>query len=93
MPDHCFGRCDGHHEMVGFRKDACVKRSEAAAGCVLVCRRPRRAAATGDNIVEHVAGVDDFEVAEATYRGSSSALTVGADHAAAAEEKPERSQQ
>ena len=48
---------------------------------------------TGDSIIEHVAGVDDFEVAEATYRGSSSALTVGADHAAAAEEKPERSQQ
>jgi hypothetical protein len=23
---------------------------------------------TGDSIVEHVAGVDDFEVAEATYR-------------------------
>ena len=25
---------------------------------------------TGDNIVEHVAGVDDFEVAEATYRAA-----------------------
>jgi hypothetical protein len=24
----------------------------------------------GDNIVEHVAGVDDFEVAEATYRAA-----------------------
>ena len=24
--------------------------------------------AAGDSIVEHVAGVDDFEVAEATYR-------------------------
>ena len=26
--------------------------------------------ATGDSIVEHVAGVDDFEVAEATYRAA-----------------------
>ena len=26
--------------------------------------------ATGDNIVEHVAGVDDLEVAEATYRAA-----------------------
>ncbi len=26
--------------------------------------------ATGDNIAEHVAGVDDFEVAEATYRAA-----------------------
>jgi hypothetical protein len=25
---------------------------------------------TGDNLVEHVAGVDDFEVAEATYRAA-----------------------
>jgi hypothetical protein len=25
---------------------------------------------TGDGIVEHVAGVDDFEVAEATYRAA-----------------------
>jgi hypothetical protein len=25
---------------------------------------------TGDRIVEHVAGVDDFEVAEATYRAA-----------------------
>src|SRR5438034_11717651 len=25
---------------------------------------------TGDSIVEHVAGVDDFEVAEATYRAA-----------------------
>jgi hypothetical protein len=26
--------------------------------------------AAGDSIVEHVAGVDDFEVAEATYRAA-----------------------
>jgi hypothetical protein len=26
---------------------------------------------TGDSIVEHVAGVDDFEVAEATYRAGA----------------------
>jgi hypothetical protein len=26
--------------------------------------------ATGDSIVEHVAGADDFEVAEATYRAA-----------------------
>jgi hypothetical protein len=26
---------------------------------------------TGDSIVEHVAGVDDFEVAEATYRAAA----------------------
>ena len=32
---------------------------------------------TGDSIVEHVAGVDDFEVAEATY------LAKGAHHPAA----------
>jgi len=25
---------------------------------------------TGDSIVEHIAGVDDFEVAEATYRAA-----------------------
>jgi hypothetical protein len=25
---------------------------------------------TGDSIVEHVAGMDDFEVAEATYRAA-----------------------
>jgi hypothetical protein len=25
---------------------------------------------TGDNLVEHVAGVDDFQVAEATYRAA-----------------------
>ena len=25
---------------------------------------------TGDSIIEHVAGVDDFEVAEATYRAA-----------------------
>jgi hypothetical protein len=25
---------------------------------------------TGDSLVEHVAGVDDFEVAEATYRAA-----------------------
>jgi hypothetical protein len=25
---------------------------------------------TGDSIVEHVAGVDDFEVSEATYRAA-----------------------
>jgi hypothetical protein len=25
---------------------------------------------TGDSIVEHVAGIDDFEVAEATYRAA-----------------------
>jgi hypothetical protein len=26
---------------------------------------------TGDSIVEHIAGVDDFEVAEATYRAAA----------------------
>ena len=26
--------------------------------------------ATGNSIVEHVAGVDDFEIAEATYRAA-----------------------
>jgi hypothetical protein len=26
--------------------------------------------ARGDNIIEHVAGIDDFEVAEATYRAA-----------------------
>jgi hypothetical protein len=26
---------------------------------------------TGDSIIEHVAGVDDFEVAEATYRAAA----------------------
>jgi hypothetical protein len=35
---------------------------------------------TGDSIVEHVAGVDDFEVAEATYRASRGALASGAHH-------------
>jgi hypothetical protein len=28
------------------------------------------ASTTGDSIVEHVAGVDDFEVAEVTYRAA-----------------------
>jgi hypothetical protein len=37
----------------------------------------------GNGIVEHVAGVDDFEVAEATYRGSRGALACGAHHPAA----------
>jgi hypothetical protein len=38
---------------------------------------------TGDSIVEHVAGVDDFEVAEATYLpGSRGALASGAHHPA-----------
>jgi hypothetical protein len=32
---------------------------------------------------EHVAGIDDFEVAEATYGGSPGALAGGPDHAAA----------
>jgi hypothetical protein len=32
---------------------------------------------TGDSIVEHVAGVDDFEVAEATLPGSRGALALG----------------
>jgi hypothetical protein len=36
----------------------------------------------GESIVEHFAGVDDFEVAEATYRGCG-ALASGPDHAAA----------
>jgi len=34
--------------------------------------------AAGDNIVEHVAGVDDFEVAGATY--SNRPLASGAHH-------------
>jgi hypothetical protein len=38
---------------------------------------------TGDSIVEHVAGVDDFEVAEATYRAAVARWPRGADHAAA----------
>jgi hypothetical protein len=38
---------------------------------------------TGTSIVEHVAGVDDFEVADATLPGSRGALAEGADHAAA----------
>jgi hypothetical protein len=25
---------------------------------------------TGDSIIEHIAGIDDFEVAEATYRAA-----------------------
>jgi hypothetical protein len=37
---------------------------------------------TGDSIVEHVAGVDDFEVAEATYRAAV-ALACGPHHPAA----------
>src|SRR5262249_55547228 len=32
--------------------------------------------ATGDNIVEHVAGVDEFEVAEATYRTAVARITL-----------------
>jgi len=39
--------------------------------------------AAGNSIVEHVAGVDDFEVAEATLPGGGRALAKGADHAAA----------
>jgi hypothetical protein len=35
----------------------------------------------GGSIVEHVAGVDDFEVAEVTYRAGRGALADGADHA------------
>jgi hypothetical protein len=38
---------------------------------------------TGDSIVEHVAGMDDFEVAEATLPGSRGALACGAHHPAA----------
>jgi hypothetical protein len=37
---------------------------------------------TGNSIVEHVALVDDFEVAEATYRG---ALAIGAHYGRAAD--------
>jgi hypothetical protein len=37
---------------------------------------------SGDSIVDHVAGVDDFEVA-GNLPGSSSALALGADHTAA----------
>jgi hypothetical protein len=33
---------------------------------------------TGDSIVEHVAGVDDFEVAEATYRAAVARWPAGA---------------
>ena len=32
---------------------------------------------TGDSIVEHVAGVDDFEVAQATYRAAVARWPVG----------------
>ena len=38
---------------------------------------------TGDSIVEHVAGVDDFEVAEATYQAAVARWAKRADHAAA----------
>jgi hypothetical protein len=38
---------------------------------------------TGDSIVEHVAGVDDFEVAEATYRAAVARQASGAQHPAA----------
>jgi hypothetical protein len=38
---------------------------------------------TGDSIVEHVAGIDDFEVAEATYLVSPGAMASGAHHPAA----------
>jgi hypothetical protein len=35
------------------------------------CRLPRgHLDDTGNSIIEHVAGVDDFEVAEATYRAA-----------------------
>jgi hypothetical protein len=37
----------------------------------------------GDSIVEHVAGVDDFEVAEATYRAAVARWLRAAHHAAA----------
>jgi hypothetical protein len=33
--------------------------------------------------IEHVAGVEDFEVAKAAYRGGRGALAKGADHSAA----------
>jgi hypothetical protein len=35
------------------------------------------------SIVEHVAGVDDFEVAEATYRAAVARWPGSADHSAA----------
>jgi hypothetical protein len=38
---------------------------------------------TGDSIVEHVAGVDDFEVAEATYRAAVVRWPWDAHHLAA----------
>jgi hypothetical protein len=37
---------------------------------------------TGDSIVEHVAGVDDFEVAEATYRAAVARWPAGAHYPA-----------
>jgi hypothetical protein len=36
---------------------------------------------TGDTIVEHVAGVDDFEVAEATYRAAVERRALPCDRA------------
>jgi len=57
MPDYGFGRCDGHHKMIDFR----LKKAPACACFTSHGRRRHRS-------IEHVAGVDDFEVAEATYR-------------------------
>jgi len=54
MPDYGFGRCDGHHKMIDFR----LKKAPA---CTCFTSHGLRR-------IEHVAGVDDFEVAEATYR-------------------------
>jgi hypothetical protein len=57
MPDYGFGRCDGDHKMIDFR----LKKAPACACFTSHGRRRHRS-------IEHVAGVDDFEVREATYR-------------------------
>ena len=56
MPDYGFGRCDGHHKTIDFR----LKKAPACACFTSHGRRRHRS-------IEHVAGVDDFEVAEATW--------------------------
>jgi hypothetical protein len=69
MPDCGFGRCDGHHKMIDFRlkkkhRLALVSPAASPGG-------PGRGHSRRQRSIEHVAGGDDFEVAEATYRRNS----------------------
>ena len=65
MPDYGFGRCDGHHKMIDFR----LKKAPACA-CYTSRLFTRRVGARSWPPPPQVAGVDDFEVAEATYQAA-----------------------